>query len=173
MRTASTDPRTIMRRSALAGILIVFGSLLAKFIPITIYPGISFWNSPQFVYLRLGLIILLGTLLWYFENKSPIAQKPSHRNAVSLVLLFGKESLLVYSVHLIIVYGRNFSWSFISLFGENLNYANCLWLFVSLTAGMYVLAYGWFRLKSWKTNYAKAIQYAVMVIFVLDFIISP
>jgi uncharacterized membrane protein len=172
MRPASNAPRTIMRRSALAGILIVVGSVLINYIPVKIYQGISFWNSPQFVYLRLGLIILLGTLLWYIESKSPVPQKPSHSNAISLVLLFGKESLLVYSVHLIIVYGRNFSWSFISLFGENLNYANCVWLFIPLTVGMYVLAYGWFRLKSWNMKYAKAVQYAIMTIFVLDFLIS-
>jgi uncharacterized membrane protein len=172
MRMASTDSGGIMKRSALAGILIVAGSLFINYIPINIYQGISFWNSPQFVYLRLGLIILLGTLLWYIENKSPCSPKPSRSNAVSLVLLFGKESLLVYSVHLIIVYGHNFSWSFISLFGENLNYANCAGLFVPLTAGMYILAYGWLRLKSWNMKYAKAVQYAIMTIFVLDFLIS-
>jgi uncharacterized membrane protein len=173
MRSFSQNQAVIIRKSVLVALGVIIVSLLVNFLPFNIYGGISFWNSPQFVYLRLGLIVLLGSLLWYIEHKSPEPQKSSGVGSASLVLLFGKESLLVYTVHLIIVYGKNFSWSYISMFGDNRSYLDCFGLYILLTAAMYVLAYAWYKLKSYKITYAKLVQYAVVGMVSIEFLLSP
>jgi uncharacterized membrane protein len=172
MRSFTVNQRTIILKSVWIALAVIIGSILANYLPFNTYGGISFWNSPQFVYLRLGLVVLLGSLLWYFEHRSPAPQKASATGSASLVLLFGKESLLVYSVHLMIVYGRTFSWSFISLFGENRSYLDCLYLYVVLTAAMYLLAYAWSHLKSWNITYAKVLQYAFVSLIGMIFLFS-
>jgi len=83
---------------SLIGISILF-LLTGYFLPLK-YISESFtdiYPDPVFFILRLGFILLLLVICWYYE----LIRKP----VKSFVTDVGKESLLVYWLHLIVIYG--------------------------------------------------------------------
>ncbi|TLY28576.1 MAG: DUF1624 domain-containing protein [Ignavibacteria bacterium] len=149
--------------SAAAGIAL---SLLAEALPVNLYPNHNFWHgSPDFFFVRLGLIGLPLAGLWYYE-------RGKRGSAFSLVALFGRESLLVYVLHLLVVYGYTYEWSFVRLFGPTLSYPECLGLFAALTISMYIVAYVWHRLKGWNMRAAQAVEVAALGSIVAAFILK-
>src|SRR5205823_15000332 len=88
----------------LAGLVVV--SLAAEFLPISLYPNHDFWKaSPEFFFVRFGVVGLLLIVLWHYDRRREKAGK-------SVMALFGQESLIVYVVHLLVVYGYTYKLSF-------------------------------------------------------------
>ena len=85
--------------SALVGVIIVLASQYASSLPYSVYPKSDFWlNSPWLILIKLGVILAILPLayLWTaFGNRG-----------FSWVQQLGTASLLVYWVHLELVYGR-------------------------------------------------------------------
>lgn len=82
------------------GIILVAGYF--SFIPFSVYQHSSFWvNSPGLVFIKVGVILLLIVFAYLW-----LTYLPARRG--SFVTLLGTSSLLVYWVHLEIVYGRWF-----------------------------------------------------------------
>jgi uncharacterized membrane protein len=163
---AAGRERTLVNRFGAAALLAVVGSLLVELVPWELYPGLSFWNaSPQFFFLRLGLVMLACVALWWYCERKPA-------EGASLLTLFGQESLLVYATHLVVVYGHTFSWSFISLYGKTRGYWECFGLTALLVVGMYALAYGWHALKAWNMRAAHAVQYATILAMAGYFVLN-
>ena len=167
--------RTFMSRLGFLVIGGIFLSLLMELLPLTVYPNHDFWQaSPEFFFVRFGIIILITVGLWRIETaQNDLEKDPSTFPKVrkSFLLLFGQESLLVYYVHLLLVYGDSFKWSFSRQFGPNLNYRECLGLFVVLLLAMYLLAFGWHTLKLKNKKVSEVVQYAVLAGIVLQFIL--
>ncbi len=138
-------------------------SLIAEALPWSVYPGHAFFKaSPQFFFVRLALVVaaMVG-LAW--------SERPGAAPRRSVILLFGQESLLVYVVHLLIVYGYTYKFSFIRYFGPTLNYAECIGLFLLLTAVMAVMAWVWHTAKQSSAPAAAIIKYAVLAGIVATF----
>lgn len=158
--------RIFMKRIALGAGGAIIIALAAEIIPITIYPNHDFWRaSPEFFFVRFGLVTLFLCLLWVFsQNKTRPPNSP--------LTLFGKESLLVYVAHLLIVYGYTFEFSFVRLFGKTLPYWQCFVLTAALALGMYFLALGWSRLKELNMRLAKLLQAGVILGTAIYFILN-
>jgi uncharacterized membrane protein len=155
-----------IKRAGIASFSMIVIALGAEYLPFSIYPNHNFWKaSPEFFFVRLGLVVLSLVGLWKYEQ-----WKKSTGNSV--FSLFGQESLLVYVVHLLIIYGYTYPWSFIRYFGQTLNYAECVGLFFILTLAMYLLAYLWHWLKDWNPRIAKGVQYIWLTAIVLVFILK-
>lgn len=93
-----------------AGIAMAFGAWYLSNLPYSIYPHADFWkDSPGLIFIKLGvlLIILSFGYAWNLGLRE---------NQWSIVRQFGVTSLLVYWVHVELVYGRWF-W----FLKENLN----------------------------------------------------
>ncbi len=150
-----------MKRLLVFSVCCMALSLLAEFQPVTLYPRHDFWRaSPEFFFLRLGLVTMFLWLIWRAKTSwSPL-------------MLFGQESLIVYTVHLLIVYGYTYEWSFIRYFGPHLDYAQSLGLTLILAAAMYVLAFIWHFIKQWNIGYAKILQFATLSGIVVMFIVK-
>ena len=141
-------------------------SLVAEALPITIYPNHDFWRaSPEFFFVRFGLVLLIMISLWWYEQKRMV-------RVSSVFALFGRESLLVYVVHLLIVYGYTYEWSFVRYFGPTMNYYGCFVLFIGLSAAMYLMAIVWHWLKGWNMKVAKIVEVAVLSAIVLTFLLK-
>ncbi len=96
------DMNRLMQWSAIAG----FGMLLAaqyfSNFPYSIYPKSDFWlNSPGLVFCKLGIVLVFASLA-YLWVRHVVADR------WSWVMQLGTTSLLVYWVHIEIVYGRWF-----------------------------------------------------------------
>ena len=139
-------------------------SCIAEILPLTIYPHHDFWRaSPEFFFVRLGCVTLFLCLLWLYEQQHAVSSR-------SVFTLFGKESFIVYVVHLLVVYGYTYEWSFIRFFGPHMNYFECAGLFFVLVAAMWALAFVWHWMKQWNMRISKLVQFAALAAIVLTFI---
>ncbi|MCU1330179.1 MAG: hypothetical protein JWN34_5549 [Bryobacterales bacterium] len=88
-----------------AGLLLAFGAWFISNLPISLYPAVDFWlNSPGLILIKLGVLLILMALAWAWNLGLEATNW-------SLVRQFGTTSLLVYWVHIELVYGRWF-WFF-------------------------------------------------------------
>jgi uncharacterized membrane protein len=141
-----------MRLFAVAAAVTVVAAGAASAFTGKLYPPGDFWYwSAEYFLLRLGSVGLVMCGLWF------VLRKGGGRGARALEL-FGRESLPVYYIHLIIVYGKDFEWSFIRLFPGGSGYAFCAFLTAALCAGMYFYAAWW---SSAKRSYPRAAAWAV------------
>ena len=164
MKAAGRE-RSFVNQSLALSLAAIVISLIIEALPWTLYPNHNFWDaSPEFFFVRCGLIVCALDFLWMYENKKTVSQN-------SVITLFGKESLLVYCVHLLIVYGYTYKWSFVRYFGPQLNYAECFGLFVTLTVSMWLMAFCWYRLKRWNIRIAKVVEFVTLGSIVAMFVL--
>lgn len=93
--------RTMLWTMAIGIALVVSAEYLSKF-PYSVYPKSDFWlNSPALILIKLGVILMVLAAAFLWVNLGA-AQR------WSLFRQFGTTSLLVYWVHIELVYGRWF-----------------------------------------------------------------
>jgi hypothetical protein len=94
----STD-RAMQWTAILGGMLILAGQYFAN-LPYSIYSASEFWlNSPALIFIKLGVILLILPLAYLWNQHLA-------GDGWSWVRQFGTTSLLVYWVHIELVYGR-------------------------------------------------------------------
>jgi len=165
--------KLLVNRLLIVSVGAIVLSIFIELVPITVYPNHNFWHeSPEFFFVRLGLVVLCCVGLWSYEHRYQALQFSIASSGRSVFTLFGQESLLVYVVHLLIVYGHTYEWSFIRQFGPTLGYLQCFGLFLALSAGMYLLAYAWHWVKGWNKQVAGVIQAATLTGIVVLFIVK-
>jgi uncharacterized membrane protein len=92
----------IMQWGALAGLALAFGGQYFSNLPYTLYPKSEFWlDSPGLIVIKLGAVMLLFSFA-YLWTEYVVG------NSWSWVRQLGTTSLLVYWVHIELVYGRWF-----------------------------------------------------------------
>ena len=98
-RAAAERMERVMQWSVLIGFTLVFVAQYFSNIPYSIYPKSNFWSdSPALIFIRTGisLLLLAGSYLW-----TEFAAGPRW----SWMQCVGKNSLMVYWVHVMLVYG--------------------------------------------------------------------
>jgi uncharacterized membrane protein len=98
-RTPPERLERAMQWSVLAGFGLIFSAQYFSNIPFSVYPSSSFWiNSPALVFIRTGisLVLLAAAYVWTEFGAG---------SGWSWVQALGKTSLLVYWLHILIVYG--------------------------------------------------------------------
>ena len=136
-----TVPR-FMGRLALWGAAGIAGGLLLSAIPFTPYPRYDFWyTSPSYFIIRLGILFLLVPALWRTGEWIGPRLRP--------ILVLGTESLFVYVLHLLVLYGSvvNARFNLATLLPSTLGLAASLGVFAGLTVVMFLAALGWRGLK--------------------------
>ncbi len=132
----------------------------------SLYAAVHYWYwSAEYFLLRLGSVGLIMCGLWFLLRKG---DGPGSR----VLEVFGRESLSVYYIHLIIVYGKDFDWSFVRLIPAGADYGLCAGLSVLLTGAMYVFGRSW---SAAKRAYPRATALAVRGLVagsVLSFLLS-
>jgi hypothetical protein len=119
-----------------AGIMLV--GYLSDLVPVRIYPTYNFWyTSPSYFFLRLGSLMVMLPLFWAVSRS---ITRPGRALTV-----FGKESLFVYVLHLLILSGSviNVEWNLRSMYGGRLSVAESLGLFAVLAVGLLGVALVW------------------------------
>jgi uncharacterized membrane protein len=103
--TKAEHMNRVMQWGTLAGFALVLGGQYFSNFPYSIYPKSEFWlDSPGLIVIKLGVVILTITFA-YLWNEYGL------KNRWSWVRQFGTTSLLIYWVHIELVYGRWFgSW---------------------------------------------------------------
>lgn len=130
----------LMQWAAIAGFVLIFGGQYCANSPYSVYPkSTEFWlNSPWLIFMKLGAVVLLIAVAFLWNQYGT-------RGGWSWVRQFGVTSLLVYWVHIELVYGRWFG-----ALKETLNAAQCVVAALLLIAFMLALSVARTRLKGRK-----------------------
>lgn len=132
-------PQT-MQWIALAGIALAFGAYTFSNMSFSIYAKSDFWlNGPALIFIKQG-VILLGVAFAYVWSMQPGAER------WSWVRQFGVTSLLVYWVHIELVYGR-----WLGFWKESLSLGETLAACVGVTLLMLGLSVARTTYPAWKT----------------------
>jgi uncharacterized membrane protein len=132
-----------------------------------VYPTYHYWGfSPSYVLVRLGIVFLLCALCYRYEQRKGVS-------ASSPVTLMGKESLVVYSAHLLLIYGKFPGYNFRTRVNHSFGYPEALLWSVILLLLMFVLASGWDRIKQRGETWRRTGQLVTLVMFVLVFFYGP
>jgi uncharacterized membrane protein len=108
------DMNRLMQWSALTGFGLLLSAQYFSNFPYSIYPKSDFWlNSPSLVFSKLGVLLLFASLAYLWVHYV-VADR------WSWVMQLGTTSLLVYWLHIEIVYGRWFGF-----WKDQLNAAEC------------------------------------------------
>ena len=103
--------RQILRVGVVFGIL----GLILDVVPVTLYPPHDFWKtSPNWFLMRIGIIASLTAGFFHVRDLPPVLA----RNLVTL----GQASLVVYTVHLMLVYGSAANPGLMQIIGQQLDY---------------------------------------------------
>jgi hypothetical protein len=85
----------------------------------------------------------------------------------------GRESLLVYTTHLMLVYGKFGYFTFTDRVNHSFGYAGAIITMLILIGMMYLLALIWSRVKSAPPRVKRLTQGVVLAGFVLVFFFGP
>jgi uncharacterized membrane protein len=142
-RAASESMDRLMQWGVLLGFGMVFISQYFSSLPYSIYPKSNFWtDSPALISIRTGICLLMmaGAYLW---------TEYGARKVWSWMETLGKNSLMVYWVHVMIVYG-----GLIKPIKRKLNIPQVVVATLIVTTLMVVMSVLWLR---WKAHRATRI----------------
>lgn len=164
--TYQKESKLAERIVPIGGVLVVAGYLMVYLHKTFFFQADLYNYAPGWFLLRLGILLLV--------LKGIILYEEMRKRQRSAVKVFGRESFFVYVAHIVFVYGSGLgNTSLVSLIGSTLNYFQCFWIFVGLTAAMLVIAYAWSTLKKRDYNLSRLVQYAFVTGFLWLFISRP
>lgn len=148
-------------------VFIAFGIIASSFalhpLAAIVYPSYDYWRvSPSFFMLRLGIVLVLCAALFLQERKYGV-------RAGSFITLMGRESLLVYATHLLLVYGKFGAFTFTDRVGSSFGYGEAIITTLILLGLMYALAHAWSRIKAGPVRVKRAVQGLILAGFVVVF----
>ncbi len=133
LRLVKTDQMNrVMQWGTLLGFGLILGGQYFSNVPYSIYPKSEFWlDSPGLIVIKLGVVILFLAFAFVWTEYAV-------GTAWSWLRQFGTTSLLVYWVHIELVYGRWFG-----AFKEGLGNVACVIISIVLVVAMLGLSVAW------------------------------
>ncbi len=128
-RVPDANSDRMMQWCAIAGGVLIFGGRYFAEIPYSLYPKSEFWlDSPTLIFIKLGILLWLLTFAFIWTRYAA-------PGGWSWVRQLGTTSLLVYWVHVELVYGR-----WLWMWKENLDLAQSAAMAVAVTVAMLLLS---------------------------------
>lgn len=130
-----------MQWLAWGGVALAFSAYSISNMSISIYSASDFWlNSPALIFIKLGAVLMMIAFSWVWNLQLDPRQW-------SWVRQFGTSSLLVYWVHIELVYGR-----WLSFFKESLTVGQTVvasLLVILAMLGLSLLRGNWLSVRAW------------------------
>jgi len=153
-----------IKATTIAGIIMLFSGHLFYS---GLFPGYltSIIPNPIFFIERLGYVLVFSTLCWYFNNWKNTKK--------SFVLDASRESLLIYWLHLITIYGMFLAGqSFAILIGQTLILVESIVATLILMVAMVLIAKIWGWTKKKFPTYAAKVAWGVVGVLFIIFLLS-
>jgi len=141
-------------------------ALLLQRLPFDFYPPHDYWKSdPSMIFIRLFAVSTAAAVIFLAEQYLKTSSRiPS---------IMGRETLFVYIVHLLIVYGSVLGPGLSYFIGPKLSLAETLGVTALVYAVVMSLTVFWYELNSKHRTVAERIKYAAAAAFVLAFVVKP
>ena len=149
LRRAKPDEvMQIMQWFGWGGMALAFAAYTISNMSVSIYSNSDFWlNSPALIFIKLGTILILLAFAYVWNLQINLQNW-------SWVRQFGMTSLLVYWVHIELVYGR-----WLAYFKESLNVGQTAVMaafVILLMLGLSLARTNWSAVKSWLGGWSPA-----------------
>jgi uncharacterized membrane protein len=150
--------------------IIIIGLILSIVGHIFLTPGLNVYScdhkaNPFFFIQRLGYVLFLLGICWFYIEK--------RQTKTTFVLDVGRESLLVYWLHLQLLYRRFYNtYSFASIYGEKYDIWGCIIVTILLAVIMIIVAKLWGNFKRNYKPIASNIAIGVVSLTILIFLIG-
>lgn len=157
---------TLMRNIAIAGAVLCIVPLLVIDVPFGVYPLHDVWKAnPLIVFSRIGFVAMATAGVFYAEHTWKV------RSTVAQIM--GRESLFIYILHLVILYGSVFNQGLQQTVTAGLSVFQSTLVFL-LVAGVSALcAFGWYYFKKNHYPTSIAVQVSIAGILFILFITRP
>lgn len=138
--TAGESNPTWLRRAIPFGLLLIAAGVATEQLSLHIYGQANFWpTTPHMFITRVGFVIALLGVTTLLERAVPLAPRT--------IQSLAEESLLVYFVHVIFLYGSNWNTGVKQYLGGTMTFAHAYLFVMALVAIMLTLALHWNRAK--------------------------
>ena len=149
-----------------ASVLAAAFGLLFDLLPMSVFPHHDYWKaSPNFFLIRLGLVLLLTCVFGHLRRVPP--------HLTRHVVILGQASLLVYVVHLVIVYGSAANNGLAQILGRNLSYLQAMGVGAMVLLAMLLLVHLWNSLRERHVVPARVVQLALVSSLLFLFFARP
>ncbi|MFA6541963.1 MAG: heparan-alpha-glucosaminide N-acetyltransferase domain-containing protein [Bacteroidota bacterium] len=156
----------LMQKNISISLAVIAAALFILFIPVNLYPPHDFWKTnPAMISIRLSVVCIVTSGIFFAEHSVKIPSR--------IPLIMGRESLFIYIVHLIIVYGSVLNIGLNTLIGPHLSVMNALFVFGGLFIVMIGVTYVWYELKLKHGTAAFWIRAGISVVLLSEFIFRP
>lgn len=140
--------------------------LVFDLLPVTLYPPHDYWKaSPNFFLLRLSAVLFVATGFFYLRRLPEVLERP--------VLALGQASLLVYSAHLVIVYGSAANIGLAQIVGRVLPYYAAAAVGIAVLCAMVLLTHAWNYLRTHHEWPSRVVQAGMASTIVYLFFTNP
>ena len=141
-------------------------ALVCDRLPFSVYPAHDFWKtSPNFFLIRLGVVSIITAGFFLLRGLRGIPAR-------QLVVL-GQASLLVYVVHLILVYGSAANAGLAQVIGKTLQFSEALAIAFGVLLLMLLLVHAWTYARTHHTLPLRLVQYGIVSSLVYLFFTQP
>jgi len=169
------DEEKFIKYLSVLGFLLVGAGYLIDLLPYGTYAAYDFWfTSPNYFWIRLGILCLLLSGLWLFESRV------AHRERADIwmpnwLIVLGVESFVVYVAHLLLLYGwlLNPLDNLRSWWGFQLKLGPAVAVFVGLTIAMVPISRIWHHLKKRHPVFMRGIYWYLGLTFAYYLLTNP
>jgi uncharacterized membrane protein len=156
----------LMKRTILSGVALIVVCVAIARMPFHVYPNHDFWKvNPAMLLIRLGFILLVTSGLFFLERSVTISSR--------IPTILGRESLAIYVVHLVIVYGSALNNGLQQYLGGTLTVPQATIAFLIIFFTMCMFAILWNTLRRNHQKKSVVVKFALSAAFILLFIIRP
>lgn len=153
-----------MRNVFLFGLFLIAAGLAGRWVPFDLPGHENFYTtSPLYIMIRLGCVLIILALLAGLEELAHLMPKA--------ILVAGQESLLVYGVHLWLIFALLRGKHMAPIIGLEGGYTKCFLLSGAVTAFMLWLAGRWHGLKRAYPLAVRRAQAATVIIMIAVFML--
>ncbi len=127
-------------------------------------PIFSIRPNPLFLYQRLGYVLLLSSFFWYYALK--------RQTQKSFVLNVSRESLLIYWLHLEVIYSKIWNGrSLVDILGSSLSVIECLGAALALLIIMLIAGNLWGAFKKKNPDYTRPVVSVLILTVIIVFLL--
>jgi len=162
----SARAASVMLKYAALNVGVLILALIVMYLPFDFYSAHDFWKSnPAMFFVRLSVVGIITSLMFLAERWWKTPQ--------SFPLIMGRESLFIYILHLVIVYGSVVNRGLAQLIGPTLQVAQTLGVFALVFTAIGVITILWYKFKTAYETPASWLTVAGAATFLAAFVIRP
>lgn len=147
------------------GVVLIGLYFLFTLLPSPPFAGLHIQANPLFFGLRFGIILLLLVSCWYYAK--------ARNTQDSFIMDMSRESLMVYTTHLLVLYGTFLSdRSLVDIFGRTFSVFECTLATVGLASLMILAAKVWGTIKERSKPAARRISFGIALVALVVFFLK-